>query len=223
MNEVILQLDKRSVVGKKTAGLRASGFVPSVIYGGQEEPLTTQSSEVLTTKALRIVGRHTPLQLSVDGQKILAIVKNISLDPVKRTINNIEFQRISRDEVITTEVKIRLTGLGETPAEKAGLVILQAIELVEIKAKPLDLPEALDLSALSLETTEDKLTLADLVLPKGVEFANVEQDLELVIANVYEPGALQAANSAIEEPASEVVEEEAEESSPSADKAEDKK
>ncbi len=200
MNEVILQLDKRTLVGKKTVKLRASGHIPSVVYGGQEEPLVTQSPESLTIKAIDVVGRHTPLQLVVDEQKILAIVKNISLNPVKQTINNIEFQRISRDEIVTTEVKIRLTGLGETPAEKSGLVILQAIESVEIKAKPLDLPEALDVSALSLENTEDKITLADLVLPKGVEFANVEQDLELVIANVYEPGALQVANSATEEP-----------------------
>jgi large subunit ribosomal protein L25 len=33
-------------------------------------------------------------------------------------------------------------------------------------------------------------------LPEGVEFADAEQDMELVIANVYEPSALQAANEA---------------------------
>ena len=38
--------------------------------------------------------------------------------------------------------------------------------------------------------------MSDIELPKGVEFADNEQDLELVIANVYEPAALQAANDA---------------------------
>jgi hypothetical protein len=33
-------------------------------------------------------------------------------------------------------------------------------------------------------------------LPAGVEYADVEQDLELVVANVYEPAALEAANEA---------------------------
>ena len=48
----------------------------------------------------------------------------------------------------------------------------------------------------SLATDEDKLTVADIKLPEGVEFADVEQDMELVIANVYEPSALQAENEA---------------------------
>ncbi len=33
-------------------------------------------------------------------------------------------------------------------------------------------------------------------MPHGVEFADGDQDMDLVIANVYEPGALQAANEA---------------------------
>jgi hypothetical protein len=33
-------------------------------------------------------------------------------------------------------------------------------------------------------------------LPKDVTFADAEIDLELVVANVYEPAALQAANDA---------------------------
>jgi hypothetical protein len=33
------------------------------------------------------------------------------------------------------------------------------------------------------------LTIADIVLPKGVEFADKELDKELPIANVYDPAA----------------------------------
>ena len=40
------------------------------------------------------------------------------------------------------------------------------------------------------------MTVGDIKLPEGVEFAENEQDTDLVIANVYEPGALQAANDA---------------------------
>lgn len=96
---------------------------------------------------------------------------------------------------------------------------------MEIRAIPANLPEALELSILGLETTEDKLTLADLTLPEGVEFADHEQDVELVIANVYEPGALQAANEAAggdAEDESEVVAENGAEE-PADDSAEAKK
>ena len=58
------------------------------------------------------------------------------------------------------------------------------------------MPESIELSIVDLATDEDKLTVGDIKLPEGVEFADVDQNLELVIANVYEPGALQAANEA---------------------------
>ena len=45
------------------------------------------------------------------------------------------------------------------------------MKYLEVKAKPAELPEALEVSLGSLVTTEDKLTLADITLPHGVEFA----------------------------------------------------
>jgi large subunit ribosomal protein L25 len=95
-----------------------------------------------------------------------------------------------------TEVPIRLVGEGESAAEKAGLVVLQAIEHVEVRAIAANLPDVLEISILDLTDADDKLTIADLTLPSGVEFADHEQDMDLVIANVYEPSALQAANDA---------------------------
>lgn len=196
MNDISLKLDKRAVTGKKVAHLRKEGFVPSVVYGGQADPVTTQSIATDTAKAVSAAGKHTPIHLVIDGKKKLAIIKSIERDPVKQSVRHVAFHTIKQNEVIATEVPVILTGMGESEAEKAGLVILQAIEKLEVKAKPADLPESLELSVLELATTDDKLTVANIVLPAGVEYADAEQDLELVIANVYEPSALQAANEA---------------------------
>lgn len=195
-NDISLKLDERIVSGKKVADLRRSGMVPSVVYGGKTEPVNTQSPLVETTKVARAAGKHSPVHLTVAGKKKLAIIKDIDIDPVKHRVRHIAFHTIKQNDVITTQVPIHLVGQGESEAEKAGLVVLQAIEHVDIKAKPADLPEALELSITGLATTDDKLTLADITLPDGVEFADLEQDLELVVANVYEPSALQAANEA---------------------------
>ncbi len=196
MSDITLKLDTRTVEGKKVVTLRRDGIVPSVVYGGHADPINTQSPLVETTKVAVTAGKHTPVNLVIDGKKKLAIIKSIDRDPVRRRVRHIAFHTIKQNEVITTEVPIHLVGTGESEAEKAGLVVLQAIEHVEIKAKPADLPEALELSVANLATTEDKLTLGDIKLPSGVEFADIEQDLELVVANVYEPSALQAANDA---------------------------
>jgi large subunit ribosomal protein L25 len=196
MNDITLNLDERTAEGKQVAKLRNDGFVPSVVYGGKGNPVSTQSQAVETLKAVRAAGKHSPVHLTIAGKKKLAIIKSIDMDPVKHTLRHVAFHTIKQNEKIVTEVPIVLVGEGESAAEKAGLIVLQAIEKVEVRALPADLPEALEISIAELATDEDKLTLGDITLPKGVEFADHEQDTDLVVANVYEPGALQAANDA---------------------------
>jgi large subunit ribosomal protein L25 len=196
MNDFSLKLSDRTATGKQAAKLLRTGMVPSVVYGGQDTPQSTQSPIVETTKIVHSAGKHSPVDITIDGVKKLAIIKSIDMDPVKHTLRHVAFHTINQNEKISTEVPIVLVGLGESAAEKAGLVVLQAIEHIEIHALPANLPESIELSIVDLATDEDKLTVADLKLPEGVEFADHEQDLDLVIANVYEPSALQAANDA---------------------------
>lgn len=196
MNDISLKLKERTVVGKKVAKLREDGFVPSIVYGGKSKPMAAQSPLIETTKAVRAVGRHTPINLVIDGKKKLAIIKSIDFDPVRHALRHVSFHTIKQNDIITTEVPIVLVGQGESKAERAGLVVLQALDSIEIKAKPADLPKSLELSILDLTEVDDRLMVSDIKLPEGVEFDDIDQDMELVIANVYEPSALQAANEA---------------------------
>lgn len=196
MSDISLKLEQRTAEGKKLAALRKSGFVPSIVYGGKDKPFMSQSPAIDTVKVVKAAGKHSPVNIVVDGKKKLAIIKTIDVDPVKHSLRHLAFHTIKQNEVITTEVAIILTGEGESPAERAGLVVLQALEKIEVKAKPADLPESLEVSITGLETTEDKITVGDIKLPDGVEFADQEQSMDQVIANVYEPSALQAANEA---------------------------
>jgi large subunit ribosomal protein L25 len=195
-DKINLTLEKRTEQGKKVAKLRKRGIVPGVIYGQGFDPILVQAEYGPIEKVVRDAGKHTPVYVTLDGNQRIAMIKDIDRDPVKSRVRHVSFHAVKADEVVTAEVPIRLIGEGESEAEKAGLVVLQAIEEIEIKAKPADLPEALEVSIVNLATTEDKLTLGDIQLPRGVEYADAEQDLELVIANVYEPAALQAANEA---------------------------
>lgn len=197
MNEIILTLDPRTLVGKRASKLRQEGLVPSVVYGGTSEPLSMQSAVVETTKVAHAAGKHTPVHLMIDGKNKLAIIKSIDRDPVRHTLRHIAFHTIKQNEMVATEVPIVLRGMGESAAERAGLVVLQAIEDIAIKAVPANLPEALELDITHLTTSEDKLTVADITLPHGVEFADHEQDTSLVVANVYEPSKLQSENEAL--------------------------
>lgn len=196
MHKITLNLDTRIATGKKVSKLRQNGLVPSVVYGGQDEPVSTQSSLAETMKVVREAGKHTPVHITIDGKKKLAIIKDIEIDPVRHGLLHVAFHAIKQTDVITTEVPIVLVGQGESVAEKAGLIVLQAIERIEVRAKPAALPESLEISIAGLATDEDKITVSDITLPEGVEYADVDQDLDLVVANVYEPAALEAANEA---------------------------
>ncbi len=195
-DKVNLALDMRTEQGKKAAKLRKQGLVPGIVYGHGFEPIMVQSEYNVIEKAVREAGKHTPIYATIDGKKKITMIKDVDRDPGKNRIRHVSFHAVKATDAVTAEVPIRLTGEGESAAEKAGLIVLQAIETIEIKAKPADLPEALEVSIADLASADDKLTLADITLPKGVEYADVEQDLELVLANVYEPAALQAANDA---------------------------
>ncbi len=195
-DKINLKLDIREQQGKKVAKLRSQGYVPGVIYGQGFDPILVQSEYGTIEKVIRDAGKHTPVQVTIDSKKKIALIKDIDRDPVKARIRHVSFHAVKANEVVHAEVPIHLIGQGESVAEKAGLIVLQALESVEIKAKPGDLPEALEISIAGLATDDDKITFADVTLPEGVEYADNEQDLELVIANVYEPAALEAANEA---------------------------
>ena len=186
MSEISLNLTKRELTRKKAKSLREKGIVPSVVFGGKE-PILTQSEYVETDKAVRAVGYHSPLDLVIDGKKQMAMVKTVAMDPVKHTFINIEFQSIKANAVVEATAPIVVINYESSDASKAHLEILHVLEEVEVKAKPADLPEAIEVDASKLAAAGDRLIVADIVLPKGVEFADKEIDTEAVIANVYAP------------------------------------
>ena len=202
MAEYKLALDKREVTGKKLKALRASGLIPSVVYGGKE-PVLTASEYVATEKVLNLAGYHSPIDLEVAGKKQLAIVKDVNIDPVSRRIVNIEFQAISANEVVEATTPIVIVNFESSEASKMyHFAMTQALEEIDVKAKPSDLPKELEVDASKLASVDDKLTIADIVLPKGVEFADKELDSEQVVASLYDPAAEAAAREAeAEEPA----------------------
>ena len=201
MAEYKLSLKKREVVGKKLKGLRADGLIPSVVYGGKE-PILTSSEYVVTEKVLENAGYHSPIDLEIEGKKKLAIVKDVAIDPVSRKIMNVEFQAISAREVVEATTPVVIVGFEESEASKTfHFALTQTIEELDVKAKPADLPKELTVDASALKEVDDKLTIANIVLPEGVVFADKELDLEQVVASLYDP-AVEAEKREAEEKAS---------------------
>lgn len=206
-DKITLKLDPRTAQGKKVKQLRKEGLVPTVTYGAGIEPMNGQVAQNVIEKVVREAGKHTPVHLTLGGKSNIAMIKDIDTDPVKSKIRHVSFHAVNQNEPVIAEVPIRLIGEGESEAEKAGLIVLQAVDKIEIRALPLDLPEALEVSIADLKEAGDQITLGDIQLPANVTLVehttgHEEEDEEapkltdLVIANVYEPAALEAANEA---------------------------
>lgn len=196
MAEYKLTLEKREITGKKIKELRAKGLIPSVVYG-EKEPVLAASEYVATEKVLLGAGYHSPIDLDLAGKKQLAIVKDVQLDPVSRKIVNVEFQAISANEVVEATTPIVVVNFEASEASKIyHFALTQAMEEIDVKAKPADLPKELEIDASSLKEVDDKLTIADLVLPNGVELADKEMSSEQVVASLYDPAAEAAAREA---------------------------
>ena len=142
MAEYKLSLEKREITGKKLKDLRAKGMIPSVLYGGKE-PVLLASEYVATEKILEKAGYHSPIDLDMAGKKHLAIVKGVAIDPVSRKIMNVEFQAISAREVVEATTPIVIVNFEASEASKTfHFAMNQAMEEIDVKAKPADLPES---------------------------------------------------------------------------------
>ncbi len=196
MADYSLTLKKRTETGKKLKNLRADGMIPSVVYGAGE-PILTASEYVSSDKVLMEAGYHSPIDLDIDGKKQLAIVKDVQLDPVTRKIVNVEFHAISADAAVEATTPIVIVNFEASEASKIyHFAMTQAMEEIDVKAKPADLPKELTVDASSLKELDDKITLADIKLPAGVEFADKEMSAEQVVASLYDPAAEAAAREA---------------------------
>lgn len=208
-DKITLKLDERTAHGKKVAKLRKEGMVPGVVYGAGFDPISVQAGDVVTAKVYHTAGKHAPVHLSIGNKRKIAMIKDVDIDPVKHTLRHVSFHAVKQNEKIEAEIPVKLIGEGESDAEKAGLVILQNIEHLEVKAFPMDLPEALEVDIAHLSEAGQRVTVGDITLPENVELvddlanqtADEEEEerqsvVDLVIASVYEPSALAAANDA---------------------------
>ena len=132
-DKITLNVAERELHGKKVARLRKEGLVPGVVYGPGIEPLSVQMPEGELKKVVDAAGKHTPVHLTGSKRRI-AMIKDVDIDPVRNAIQHVSFHAVRADQPVTTEVPVVLTGVGESEAEKNGLIVLQILDRVEVRA-----------------------------------------------------------------------------------------
>jgi large subunit ribosomal protein L25 len=196
MEEVTIALEKREVLGKQVKKLRAEGLVPAVIHDHGKPSIHVTGGYVELVKAYQQAGKHHPVSLKADGKNYVALIKSADFDPKKHLLRHVVFNAVKANEKVDAEIPVRIKleeGNDSTPAERAGLIVLNQLETVEVEAFPKNLPDALYFDGEKLVEVGDHATVADIVVPEGV---TIKADPAQQIAAVFEPSALAAANDA---------------------------
>ena len=193
-SEVTLTAKPGREPGSRASGrLRAVGQVPAVVYGHGITPLAVsvdwrELRSALTTDA----GTNALINLNVGSDSHLTVVRDMQRHPIKHDVLHIDFQVVSRDEVISVDVPIVLTGESESVDSTDGATVEQTIHSLTVNTKPGDIPNEISVD-ISLLEVGHAIRVGDLQLPAGVTTDHDPEDAvvtaTVVVVDIPEPEA----------------------------------
>ncbi|MET0629121.1 MAG: 50S ribosomal protein L25 [Acidimicrobiia bacterium] len=183
MPDITLTSEPRSELGSRPSGrIRRQGNVPAVVYGLGNDPVQiTVPARELGHILAGESGANTLISLSVDGDDVLTLVRQIQRHATRGDLLHVDFVRISRDIAVSAEVPLHVTG--EAPGVRDGGLLEQLIFSITVEAMPGNIPVALELAVDTLDIGDQK-RMSDLELPDGVA---VQLDPETVLVMVTAP------------------------------------
>jgi len=131
---------KRESTGKKAAkAYRKESLIPCVIYGGAEVVHFTATKEgmrkLIYTPEVYIVN------LSVEGEKYSAILKDTQYHPVSDELIHADFMQVFEDKPVVMEIPIVLEGLAQ--GVKDGGKLSMDMRKLKVKGLYKNFPEKL--------------------------------------------------------------------------------
>ncbi|TAL02690.1 MAG: 50S ribosomal protein L25/general stress protein Ctc [Rhodospirillaceae bacterium] len=165
-----LQVQERDRAGKGAArATRRKGLVPGVIYGGAQEA-TLIALEPKTLKSLM----HDPafktniFEVEISGKKQRTMAMDVQLDPVSDQPIHADFRRIEKDTIVRVPIPVRFLNQGAAPGIKVGGVLNIVRHDVEVRGRPDDLPDHIDIDLTGLEIG-DSVHINSVSLPNGIK------------------------------------------------------
>lgn len=189
MENIQFNAEERQEKGKGVARkLRASGFIPGVLYGPGYEPVHLKIEKKKAEDIIRKLEAHNvmaDLVIEKNGKKetIKTILKEIQIDPIVGDILHLDFYRIRMDHTVRMEVPVHL--VGSAPGVEKGGILEQELRELQIQALPDKVPAVIEVDISNLDIGH-AILVKDIVLPEGVSAVD---DPEKVVVTVLAPKA----------------------------------
>jgi len=141
----------RAAAGKGAARqTRFAGKVPAVIYGhGRPTQPLTLDAKALEMALAGIEPASTLFEVTVDGKKTRALIREIQRHPVRPDVIHVDFYEIHADEKVKLKVPVHLVGTPDG-VRNGGGVLDQVMREVEIEVLPEHIPERVELDVSAL-------------------------------------------------------------------------
>lgn len=191
MEKVVINAEKRDVVGKKVGSLRRQGLIPGVMYGHNEPPFPITMNAREIERVINNLTSSSIVTVKVNGESHQALIREKQKDYIRNQIIHIDFQILSLKEKIRSKIEVKLVGVAPAVKNFNGIV-LQEREFIDVEALPADLPERITVDISGLENIGDLIRVGDLDISNAV---TVFDDVNDVIVSIS--GAM--AEEAVEE------------------------
>ncbi|MEM8906053.1 MAG: 50S ribosomal protein L25 [Actinomycetota bacterium] len=160
--------------------LRASGRVPGIVYGKDRDATALSVEWPALRGVLASGGTNALVNLDLDGEELLTLIYDVQRDPVKLSINHVDFLVVQAGQPIQVAVPLRLSGVAEQVGRR-GAVVEQQLNELQVLAPPSAIPAELVLDITNM-TLDENLTVRNLDLPERVELVDVDDDQILAVA-----------------------------------------
>ena len=168
MSTLTLNASARSVTGRKVKRLRPQGIIPVVIYGRDRTPQNAQVDDIEFEHVLREGGNSQLVKVDLEGEEHNILVREVQRHPVQHNLLHADFYAVSMSD--TQQLSVPLILVGDT-SMGSDLVMVQAMDSVEIEALPVDIPPQIEVDVSRLESQESpSITVADLPSIPGVTY-----------------------------------------------------
>jgi len=181
-NEITVRAERREGRGKNDARrLRARGFVPLTVYGGEGEAVSAAAPLKELAAILRSdTGHNTIFTLDVDGVSATEVMfLDRQIDPLRGRLVHADLRRLVAGQKLEVTVPLHLIGDPKGVLEEGG--VLEQIEReLEIRVSPRDIPDAISVDVSHLGV-HDVLHVSDVQAGEGIELLD---DPDKVLATV---------------------------------------
>ncbi|SER99461.1 50S ribosomal protein L25/general stress protein Ctc [Corynebacterium cystitidis] len=205
----VIKAERREEFGKGAARrLRRDWRLPGVLYSKGEETVHFHASLLEMQALVRNDGVNAVLELELDGEQHLAMVRAIDQNILTLNIDHIDLLGIKRGEKVEVDVNIVTEG-----ENVPGSVLIQEADVLTIEIDALKIPEEIVVSIEGMEIG-DQILAKDVKLPEGatlitdgedlvinVTYEEVDEELEEAAEEAEAGGAEAGAESADDESA----------------------